>query len=197
MMKQKHKNMDILLEALQERILILDGATGTELQKQNLSEEDFRGERFKDFPKNLKGNNDILALSCPEALRIVHNAYLEAGADIIETDSFNANAISQSEYALEDLVYEMCKAAASVARSCADSFTSRDPSKPRFVAGSMGPTSRSSSMSPDVNDPSLRNVTFAELEATYKNAALGCGNRRPSGIQSGRCGADSCYRNGF
>lgn len=172
-MKVKHKNMDRLQKALQERILILDGATGTELQKQSLTEEHFRGERFKDFPGNLKGNNDILALTFPEALKKVHNAYLEAGADIIETDSFNANAVSQSEYGLEDLVYEMCRAAAAVARECADSYSAKDPSKPRFVAGSMGPTSRSASMSPDVNDPSLRNVTFAELASTYKEAALG------------------------
>ena len=138
----KHKNMDILLNALGERILILDGATGTELQKQGLTEEHFRGKLFANSAIPLKGDNDILCLTCPEAVRKVHVAYLEAGADIIETNTFSANVISQSEYGLEDQVYQIAKAGAAIARECADLYTAKNPAKPRFVAGSIGPTSR-------------------------------------------------------
>ena len=169
----KHKNMDLLLAALAERILILDGATGTELQKQGLTEENFRGNLFSASPVPLKGNNDILCLTCPDAVRKVHLSYLEAGSDIIETNTFSANIISQSEYGLGDQVYNIAKAGAAIARECADRYTAMDPAKPRFVAGSIGPTSRTASMSPDVNNPAFRNVTFAELAATYKDAALG------------------------
>ena len=168
----KHKNMDILLEALSKRILILDGATGTQLQKQGLTERDFHHELFK-TDKALKGNNDLLCISCPQAVQKVHRDYLEAGADIIETNTFNANAISQAEYGLAEHVYALAKAGAAVARQCADEYTAKNPSKPRFVAGSMGPTSRTASMSPDVNNPAFRNVTFEELAATYKDQALG------------------------
>ena len=173
MVRMKHKNMDILLNALAERILILDGATGTELQKQGLTEADFRGRLFPASPIPLKGNNDILCLTCPEAVRKVHNSYLEAGSDIIETNTFSANMISQSEYGLGDQVYRIAKAGAAIARECADRYTGQNPAKPRFVAGSIGPTSRTASMSPDVNNPAFRNVTFAELAATYREAALG------------------------
>ena len=169
----KHKNMDLLLKALAERILILDGATGTELQKQGLTEENFRGNLFAASPIPLKGNNDILCLTCPEAVRKVHLSYLEAGSDIIETNTFSANIISQSEYSLGDQVYNIAKAGAAIARECADRYTAMNPAKPRFVAGSIGPTSRTASMSPDVNNPAFRNVTFSELAATYKDAALG------------------------
>ena len=169
----KHKNMDILLNALGERILILDGATGTELQKQGLTEDNFRGKLFTGSAIPLKGDNDILCLTCPEAVRKVHESYLEAGSDIIETNTFSANIISQSEYGLGDQVYAIAKAGAAIARECADRYTAKDPAKPRFVAGSIGPTSRTASMSPDVNNPAFRNVTFAELAATYKDAALG------------------------
>ena len=171
--RKKHKNMDSLLNALSERILILDGATGTELQKQGLTEADFRGSLFRDPPVPLKGNNDVLCLTCPAAVRKVHESYLDAGADIIETDTFSANVISQSEYGLADQVYNIARAGAAIARECADRYTAANPAKPRFVAGSIGPTSRTASMSPDVDNPSFRNVTFAELAATYKDAALG------------------------
>ncbi|MBQ9335709.1 MAG: methionine synthase [Lentisphaeria bacterium] len=169
----RHKNMDILLDALSKRILILDGATGTELQKQGLTEADFRGTLFPDSAIPLKGNNDVLCLTCPDAVRKVHHSYLDAGADIIETNTFSANRISQAEYGLEDHVYAIAKAGAAIARECADRYTAKNPGKPRFVAGSIGPTSRTASMSPDVNNPAFRNVTFAELAATYKDAALG------------------------
>ena len=169
----KHKNMDILLDALSKRILFLDGATGTELQKQGLTEDHFRGTLFQNSAIPLKGNNDLLCLTCPDAVRKVHVSYLEAGSDIIETNTFSANIISQSEYGLGDQVYNIAKAGAAIARECADRYTAENPAKPRFVAGSIGPTSRTASMSPDVNNPAFRNVTFAELAATYKDAALG------------------------
>ena len=133
---RKHQNMDHLHAALRERILILDGAMGTMLQKQGLTESDFRGTRFQSLEKELRGNNDVLCLTCPEAVRKVHNAYLEAGADIIETNTFNSNAVSQADYGLQDLVYELNKAGAQVARQAADEWTARTPEKPRFVAGS-------------------------------------------------------------
>ena len=157
---KKHMNMDLLHAALRERILILDGAMGTMLQAQGLTEEDFRRHHFTSFRKELKGNNDVLCMTCPEAVLKVHNAYLEAGADIIETNTFNSNAVSQEEYGLQDLVYELNKAGAAVARKAADACTRLNPGKPRFVAGSMGPTGRTASMSPDVNNPSMRNITF-------------------------------------
>ncbi|OQA88843.1 MAG: Methionine synthase [Lentisphaerae bacterium ADurb.Bin242] len=169
----KQKNMDLLLASLEKRILILDGAMGTMLQQQGLTEADFRGIFFAGSEKNLKGNNDVLCITCPDAVKKVHEAYLEAGADIIETNTFNGNAISQAEYGLERFVYDLNKAGAAVARECADRFTAKNPSKPRFVAGSMGPTSRSASMSPDINNPALRNVTFDELADTYRTGALG------------------------
>lgn len=169
----KQKNMDLLLASLGKRILILDGAMGTMLQQQGLSEADFRGTRFAGSEKNLKGNNDVLCITCPDAVKKVHDAYLEAGADIIETNTFSGNAVSQADYCLEGAVYEINRAGAAVARECADRFTSKDPSKPRFVAGSMGPTSRSASMSPDIYNPALRNVTFDELADTYRTGALG------------------------
>lgn len=170
---KKHMNMDLLHAALRERILILDGAMGTMLQAQGLTEEDFRRHHFTSFRKELKGNNDVLCMTCPEAVLKVHNAYLEAGADIIETNTFNSNAVSQEEYGLQDLVYELNKAGAAVARKAADACTRLNPGKPRFVAGSMGPTGRTASMSPDVNNPSMRNITFDELAATYRVAAAG------------------------
>ena len=168
-----HQNMDHLHAALRERILILDGAMGTMLQKQGLTESDFRGTRFQSLEKELRGNNDVLCLTCPEAVRKVHDAYLEAGADIIETNTFNSNAVSQADYGLQDLVYELNRAGAQVARQAADAWTGQTPEKPRFVAGSIGPTGRTASLSPDVANPALRNVTFDELAATYRIAAAG------------------------
>ena len=154
--------------ALKNRILVLDGAMGTMLQRHNFSEEDFRGERFKDFPYSLKGNNDLLSLTQPQAIRDVHAQYFEAGADIVETNTFSGTTIGMADYHLEDLVYELNFESAKIAREVADEFTAKNPEKPRFVAGSIGPTNRTASMSPDVNDPGYRAVTFDDLRIAYK-----------------------------
>ncbi|MEP7094878.1 MAG: homocysteine S-methyltransferase family protein, partial [Flavobacterium sp.] len=155
-------------EAIKKNILILDGAMGTMLQRYNFSEEDFRGERFKDFPHPLKGNNDLLSITQPQAIRDVHAAYYEAGADIVETNTFSGTTIGMADYFLEDLVYELNYESAKIAREVADEFTAKNPNKPRFVAGSIGPTNRTASMSPDVNNPGYRAVTFDELRIAYK-----------------------------
>ncbi|OXG09568.1 5-methyltetrahydrofolate--homocysteine methyltransferase [Flavobacterium araucananum] len=155
-------------EAIKKNILILDGAMGTMLQRYNFSEEDFRGERFKDFPHPLKGNNDLLSITQPQAIRDVHAAYYEAGADIVETNTFSGTTIGMADYFLEDLVYELNYESAKLAREVADEFTAKNPDKPRFVAGSIGPTNRTASMSPDVNDPGYRAVTFDDLRIAYK-----------------------------
>jgi 5-methyltetrahydrofolate--homocysteine methyltransferase len=155
-------------EEIQKRILVLDGAMGTMLQRYNFSEEDFRGERFKDFPHPLKGNNDLLSLTQPQAIRDVHCQYFEAGADIVETNTFSGTTIGMADYHLEHLVYELNYESAKIARETADEFTAKNPDKPRFVAGSIGPTNRTASMSPDVNDPGFRAVTFDELRIAYK-----------------------------
>ena len=139
-----------LYEALESRILLLDGGFGTMVQQYGFTEEDYRGERFRDWNVLLKGCNDLLAVTRPGAVREIHVKYLQAGADIIETDSFNANAVSLADYGLEAYAYEISRAAAGVARSAADEFTARNPQKPRFVAGSIGPTNRTASMSADV-----------------------------------------------
>ena len=164
---QKTK-MPNIQEAIKNRILVLDGAMGTMLQRHNFSEEDFRGERFKDFPYSLKGNNDLLSLTQPQAIRDVHAQYFEAGADIVETNTFSGTTIGMADYHLEDLVYELNFESAKIAREVADEFTSKNPEKPRFVAGSIGPTNRTASMSPDVNDPGFRAVTFDDLRIAYK-----------------------------
>ena len=156
---------------LRERILVLDGAMGTMLQAYKFEEEDYRGERFKDYPTPLKGNNDLLSLTQPEAIRTIHGKYLAAGADIIETNTFSGTSIAMADYGMEDLVYELNYESARLAREVADEFTEREPHKPRFVAGSMGPTNKTASMSPDVNDPGYRAVTFDELRAAYKEQA--------------------------
>lgn len=155
-------------KAIKERILILDGAMGTMLQRYNFSEEDFRGERFKDFSHPLKGNNDLLSLTQPKAIQEVHRQYFEAGADIVETNTFSGTTIGMADYHLEELVYELNFESARLAREIADEFTAKNPDKPRFVAGSIGPTNRTASMSPDVNDPGFRAVTFDELRIAYK-----------------------------
>ena len=149
--------------AAEERILVLDGAMGTMLQKQALEEEDFRGERFADWPSPLKGNNDLLVLTRPEAVAEVHDAFLDAGADLIETNSFNATSISQADYGMEGLAPEIARAAAEVARRCADKRTD----KPRAVLGSVGPMNKTLSISPKVEDPGFRDVTFDEVRASY------------------------------
>ena len=162
-----------IYDQLSRRILVLDGGLGTMIQGYGLGEEDYRGERFAGSEVLLKGCNDLLVLTKPEAIRSIHEAYLQAGADIISTDSFNANAVSMADYALQEYVYEINRAAAALARSEADRFTLRNPSKPRFVAGSMGPTNRTASISPDVNDPGYRAVTFEELAEAYYEQARG------------------------
>ena len=139
-----------LQDALSERILVLDGAMGTMIQSYKFEEEDFRGEQFKDKNNAIKGNNDILAITKPDVIRDIHKEFLEAGADIIETNSFNATSISQADYQMEDVVYDLNVACAKVAREAADEFTALTPDKPRFVAGVLGPTSRTASLSPDV-----------------------------------------------
>ena len=160
--------MSSIQEAIKKNILILDGAMGTMLQRYNFSEEDFRGERFKDFPHSLKGNNDLLSITQPQAIRAVHSAYFEAGADIVETNTFSGTTIGMADYHLEDIVYELNYESARIAREVADEFTAKNPDKPRFVAGSIGPTNRTASMSPDVNDPGYRAVTFDDLRIAYK-----------------------------
>jgi len=159
--------MDIKKE-LQNRILVLDGAMGTMLQAYKFSEEDFRGERFKDYPTPLQGNNDLLSITQPEAIKTIHGKYFEAGADIIETNTFSGTTIAMADYQLEDLVYELNFQSAKIAKEVATEFTLKEPHKPRFVAGSIGPTNRTSSMSPDVNDPGFRAVTFNDLRIAYK-----------------------------
>jgi 5-methyltetrahydrofolate--homocysteine methyltransferase len=158
---------------LAERILLLDGAMGTMIQAHRLSEADYRGERFRDWPRDLKGNNDLLVLTRPEIIRGIHAAYLEAGADIIETNTFNATAVSMADYGMEGLVHEINVAAARLAREVADEYEARDPAKPRFVAGVLGPTNRTATLSPDVNDPGYRNITFDDLVAAYGEAVAG------------------------
>ena len=160
--------MSGIQKAIKERILILDGAMGTMLQRYNFSEEDFRGERFKEFPYPLKGNNDLLSLTQPKAIQEVHRQYFEAGADIVETNTFSGTTIGMADYHLEELVYELNFESARLAREIADEFTAKNLDKPRFVAGSIGPTNRTASMSPDVNDPGFRAVTFDELRIAYK-----------------------------
>lgn len=158
-------------EILKERILVLDGAMGTMIQRHTLEEEDFRGERFKDHGKALKGNNDLLSITRPDIIREIHALYYEAGADIAETNTFSGTTIAQADYNLESAVYDINYESAKIAREVADEFTAREPHKPRFVAGSMGPTNRTASISPDVNDPGFRAVTFDDLVQAYKEQA--------------------------
>ena len=154
-------------EALQQRILIIDGAMGTMIQRHKLEEKDYRGERFSDWASDLKGNNDLLVLTQPEIVEGIHREYLEAGADIIETNTFNAQRISMADYHMEDLAFEMNVAAAKLARKAAADYTARNPAKPRFVAGAIGPLTVSLSNSPDADDPGFRVVTFDQVKAAY------------------------------
>ena len=157
---------------LEERIVFLDGAMGTMIQGHRLDESGYRGERFRDWPRDLRGNNDLLVLSQPRIIESIHRAYLEAGADVIETNTFNSSAPSQADYGMEGLVYELNYEAARIARRAADAVA-RETGEPRFVAGALGPTPRTASISPDVNDPAARNVTFDELRAAYLEQASG------------------------
>ena len=160
--------MKNIRQELEKRILVLDGAMGTMLQQHKFSEADFRGQRFKDFHLPLKGNNDLLSITKPEVIKEIHAGFLEVGADIIETNTFSGTTIAMADYALEDIVYELNYESAKIAKEVADDFTKREPHKPRFVAGSIGPTNRTASMSPNVNDPAYRAVTFDELRIVYK-----------------------------
>ena len=162
-----------LAEALQKRILVLDGAMGTMIQRYKFSEEDYRGERFKDFPHSLKGNNDLLVLTQPEAIKTIHRQYLEAGADILETNTFNSTSVSMADYHMENLVYELNYEAARLAKEATTEYSQKTPDKPRFVAGSIGPTSKTTSLSPDVNNPGYRAVTFDELVVSYTEQIRG------------------------
>ena len=165
--------MTAIEKALQQRILVLDGAMGTMLQAYKFEEEDFRGDRFTTHPSPLKGNNDLLSLTQPEAIKAVHRAYFEVGADIVETNTFSSTSIGMADYAMEDWVYELNVQSAKLAREVADEFTNANPHKPRFVAGSIGPTNRTASMSPDVNDPGYRAVTFDDLVEAYSEQVRG------------------------
>jgi len=160
-----------LRRLLAQRILVLDGATGTMIQSYGLAEPDYRGERYGDHPTELFGNNDLLSLTRPDIVREIHDVYLEAGADIIETNTFNGTSISQADYGLESEVVDINRAAARIAREAADAFTERTPDKPRFVAGVLGPTTKTASISPDVNDPGFRNITWDALVVAYRQAA--------------------------
>ncbi|MBC7010957.1 homocysteine S-methyltransferase family protein [Pseudoalteromonas sp. ACER1] len=161
-----------LTEALKQRILILDGAMGTMIQEYKLEEQDYRGERFKDWHVLIKGNNDLLSLTQPKIIADIHRAYLEAGADIIETNTFNATTISMEDYDMASLSREINFESAKLARSVCDELEAKDPSKPRYVAGVLGPTSKTCSISPDVNDPGYRNINFDKLVAAYVESTL-------------------------
>lgn len=158
---------------LEQRILILDGGMGTLIQSYQLEEKDFRGERFAEHPCDVKGNNDLLSLTQPQIIRDIHRAYFEAGADIVETNTFNGTSIAMADYQMEDLVYELNKVSAELAKEVADEFTAKNPGKPRFVTGVLGPTNRTASISPDVNNPGFRNTNFDELVVAYTEAIRG------------------------
>jgi 5-methyltetrahydrofolate--homocysteine methyltransferase len=159
--------MSNLKSILEDRILVLDGAMGTMLQNYAFQEKDFRGKRFADFPVSLQGNNDLLSLTQPQAIKKIHAKYFEAGADIVETNTFSSTSIAMADYQMENLVYELNYESAKLAKEVADSFTVKEPQKPRFVAGSIGPTNKTASLSPDVNDPGFRAITFDQLVEAY------------------------------
>src|SRR5512134_57728 len=165
--------MDKIEELLREKILLLDGAMGTMIQRARLAEEDYRGARFRDWPRELRGNNDLLTLTQPRLVRDIHAQYLQAGADIIETNTFNSTAIALADYGMESLAREVNRAAARLAAEAAREWEARTPAQPRFVAGVLGPTNKTASLSPDVNDPGFRAVTFDELVAAYGEAVAG------------------------
>lgn len=164
-------NKPKITDEVKRRILVLDGAMGSLIQTYNLEEDDFRGERFKNHTHSLKGNNDLLALVRPDILKEIHCLYLEAGADILETNTFSGTTIAQADYALEDAVYDINFASAKVAKEAADEYTAKNSDKPRYVAGSIGPTNRTLSLSPDVNDPGYRAVTWDQVVKAYKEQA--------------------------
>lgn len=163
---------DEIKQILEKRIMVIDGAMGTMIQKYDPTEEQYRGERFRDFPHSLKGNNDLLVITQPEWILDIHRQFLEAGADIVETNTFNANRVSMEDYHLTDLVVEMNTEATKLARMAADEYTRLTPEKPRYVAGAMGPTNRTASISPDVNNPAFRGIDFDSLRECYREQAL-------------------------
>jgi 5-methyltetrahydrofolate--homocysteine methyltransferase len=165
--------MHSIKKALQERILIIDGAMGTMIQRHKLQEADYRGERFKDWHTDVKGNNDLLSITQPDIIIGIHKQYLEAGADIIETNTFSSTVIAQADYDMQSVAYEMNVASAQCARKAADEYTAKDPAKPRFVAGAIGPLNKTLSLSPDVNNPGYRAVTFDEVAAAYTEQIKG------------------------
>jgi 5-methyltetrahydrofolate--homocysteine methyltransferase len=165
--------MSLISEILKERIMVLDGAMGTMIQRYKLEDHDYRGERFKDWPHDVKGNNDLLSLTRPDIIQEIHAAYFEAGADIVETNSFSGTTIAMADYGMEELVYELNYESARIAREVADQFTAKNPEKPRFVAGSIGPTNRTASLSPDVNNPGYRAITFDQLVDAYYEQVQG------------------------
>jgi len=169
----REERVATLKREAKKRILILDGAMGTMIQRYKLDEAGYRGARFRDHPRDLKGNNDLLVLTQPHIISEIHNAYLEVGADIVETNTFNAQAISQNDYGLETIAYELNVAAGKLARDTSDAWTKKTPDKPRFVAGAIGPTNRTASISPDVNNPGFRNVSFDALVDAYGTQARG------------------------
>jgi 5-methyltetrahydrofolate--homocysteine methyltransferase len=171
-MKRK-PSWDALHAAAEKRILIIDGAMGTMIQKRKPTEADYRGERFADWKSDVQGNNDLLCLTQPEMIQEIHEEYLEAGADLIETNTFNAQRISMADYHMEELAYEINVEAAKLARAAADKYTKKTPDKPRFVCGAVGPTNRTASISPDVNNPGFRNTDFDELRAAYAEQVRG------------------------
>src|SRR5947208_5453630 len=171
-MKHLRNEAEEIRRLLEQRILVLDGAMWTMIQSFKLDESGYRG-KFKDHPAELKWNNDLLNITQPELIKSIHRQYLDAGADIIETNTFNSNAISMSDYNMESMVYELSLWGARLARQVADEFMTADPSRPRFVAGSVGPTNRTASMSPDVNNPAFRAATFDALVAAYYEQTRG------------------------
>src|SRR6187200_1953131 len=170
MNRSVRQQLDALLS---KRILVLDGAMGTMVQRHKPTEADFRGERFRDHPKELRGDNDLLVLTRPDIIGAIHRQYLEAGADIIETNTFSGTSVAQADYGLEAFVYELNREGAKLARAAADEWTAKTPDRPRFVAGSIGPTNRILSISPDVNNPSFRNITFDQLKEAFKEQLRG------------------------
>ena len=165
--------MKSLFNALNNKILVLDGAMGTMIQKYNLDEKDYRGERFKNFKNPLKGNNDLLSITQPKIISEIHKKYLDAGADIIQTNTFSSTSVSMADYKMENLVYELNFESAKIAKKLTQEYTRKNKNKPRFVAGSIGPTNKTASISPDVNDPGFRAITFDELVSSYSEQIKG------------------------
>jgi methionine synthase I (cobalamin-dependent) len=175
-------------------VLVLDGAMGTMIQGYGLSEADYRGDRFADHPDDQQGNNDLLALTQPDIITAIHRAYLEAGSDLLETNTFNAQRISLADYGMQDVAYELNVAAAALARAECDAMTARTPDRPRYVLGTLGPTNRTASISPDVNDPGARNVTFDELVEAYLEQAAASSTAVPTCSSSRRSSTPSTPR---